>query len=53
MRRIGIQYSIVGNHQNHQMGQVGIEYSIVRNHQIKGIRIEYSTVGMIGLFGLN
>ena len=31
------------------MGWVGIEYSIVRNHQIKGIRIEYLIVGMIGL----
>jgi hypothetical protein len=66
IRRIGIEYSIVRNHRNDWMGQVGIEYSIVRNHQIKGIRIEYlivrmvvlggleySIVGIIGLFGLN
>ena len=49
MRQIGIEYSIVGNHRKNRMGQVGIEYSIVRNHQIKGIRIEYLIVGMIGL----
>jgi hypothetical protein len=49
MRRIGIEYSIAGNHQNDQMGQVGIEYSIVRNHWIKGIRIEYLIVRMIGV----
>jgi hypothetical protein len=62
VRRVGIEYSIVGNHQNDRMGRVGIEYSIVRNHRIKGIRIEclivrivelgeleYSIVGMIGV----
>jgi hypothetical protein len=49
MRQIGIEYSIVGNHQNDQMGWVGIEYSIVRNHWIKGIRIEYLIVRMIVL----
>jgi hypothetical protein len=51
MRQVGIEYSIVGNHQNHQMGQVGIEYSIVRNHWITEIRIEYLIVGMIVLGG--
>jgi hypothetical protein len=49
MRRVGIEYSIVGNHRNDQMGRVRIEYSIVRNHQIKGIRIESLIVRMIGL----
>jgi hypothetical protein len=49
VRQVGIEYSIVGNHWNDQMERVGIEYSIVRNHQIKGIRIEYLIVGMIGL----
>jgi hypothetical protein len=29
MRRIRIEYSIVGNHQNHQIGQIGIGYLIV------------------------
>jgi hypothetical protein len=51
VRRVGIEYSIVGNRRNDRMGRVGIEYSIVRNHQIKGIRIEYLIVGMIVLGG--
>ena len=29
MRRIRIEYSIVGNHRNHQIGQIGIGYLIV------------------------
>jgi hypothetical protein len=49
MRQVGIEYSIVGNHWNDQMGQVGIEYSIVRNHRIKGIRIECLIVRMVVL----
>jgi hypothetical protein len=52
MRQVGIEYSIVGNHWNDQMGQVGIEYSIVRNHRIKGIRIECLIVRMVVLWRL-
>jgi hypothetical protein len=52
MRRVGIEYSIVGNHWNDQMGWVGIKYSIVRNHRIKGIRIECLIVRMVVLWGL-
>jgi len=62
MRWIRIEYSIVGNHQNHQIGHIGIgylivgmivlggsEYSIVR--MIGQVGIEYLIVGMIGLGG--
>jgi hypothetical protein len=52
VRRVGIEYSIVGNHRNDQMGRVGIEYSIFRNHWIKGIRIECLIVRMVVLWGL-
>ena len=52
MRRVGIEYSIVGNYWNDRMGRVGIEYSIVRNDRIKGIRIECLIVRMVVLWGL-
>ena len=60
MRWIGIEYSIVGNHRNHQIGHIGIgylfvgmivlgglEYLIVRMVVLGGL--EYSIVGMIGV----
>jgi hypothetical protein len=51
MRRVGIEYSIVRNHQNDRMGRVGIEYLIVGMIVLGGS--EYSIVGMIGLLGLD
>jgi hypothetical protein len=60
VRRVGIEDSIVGNHQNHKIGHIGIgylivgmivlggsEYLIVRMIVLGGL--EYSIVGMIGV----
>ena len=47
MRQIGIEYSIIGNHQNHQIGQIGIGYLIVGMIVLGGL--EYSIVRMIGV----
>jgi hypothetical protein len=60
VRWIGIEYSIVGNNWNHQIGHIGIgnlivgiivlvgsEYLIVRMVVLG--RLEYSIVGMIGV----
>jgi hypothetical protein len=57
MRRIGIEYSIIGNHRNHQIGQIGIGYiivgmivldSMIGNHRITWTGIENSIFRMIG-----
>ena len=47
MRRIRIEYSIVRNHWNHQIGHIGIGYLIVGMIVLGGL--EYSIVGMIGV----
>jgi hypothetical protein len=47
IRRIGIEYSIVGNHQNNQIGHIGIGYLIVGMIVLGGL--EDSIVGMIGV----
>jgi len=47
MRWIGIEYSIVGNHQNHQIGHIGIGYLIVGMIVLGGS--EYSIVRMVGV----
>jgi hypothetical protein len=47
MRRIGIEYSIIGNHRNHQIGQIGIGYLIVGMIVLWGS--EYLIVRMVVL----
>jgi hypothetical protein len=47
MRQIGIEYSIVGNHRNHQIVHIGIGYLIVGMIVLGGS--EYSIVRMIGV----
>jgi hypothetical protein len=47
IRWIGIEYSIVRNHQNHQIGHIGIVYLIVEMIVLRGS--EYSIVRMIGV----
>ena len=47
MRRIGIEYLIIGNHQNHQIGQIGIGYLIVGMIVLWGS--EYLIVKMVVL----
>jgi hypothetical protein len=47
MRRIGIEYSIVGNHRNHQIGHIGIGYLIVGMIVLWGS--EYLIVRMVVL----
>ena len=47
MRRIGIEYSIVGNHWNHQIGHIGIGYLIVGMIVLGGS--EYLIVRMVVL----
>jgi hypothetical protein len=47
MRQIGIEYSIIGNHQNHQIGQIGIGYLIVGMIVLWGS--EYLIVRMVVL----
>jgi hypothetical protein len=50
MRRIGIEYSIVGNHWNHQIGHIRIGYLIVGMIVLGGL--EYLIVRMVVLWGL-
>jgi hypothetical protein len=50
MRRIGIEYSIVGNHRNHQIGHIRIGYLIVGMIVLGGL--EYLIVRMVVLGGL-
>jgi hypothetical protein len=47
MRRIRIEYSIVGNHRNHQIGHIGIGYLIVGMIVLWGS--EYLIVRMVVL----
>jgi hypothetical protein len=47
MRRIGIEYSIVRNHWNHQIGHIGIGYLIVGMIVLWGS--EYLIVRMVVL----
>ena len=47
MRRIGIEYLIIGNHRNHQIGHIGIGYLIVGMIVLWGL--EYLIVGMVVL----
>jgi hypothetical protein len=50
MRRIGIEYSIVGNHRNHQIEHIGIGYLIV-GMIVLGAS-EYLIVRLVVLWGL-